>query len=51
MTNFEFEELKKVLKDYPEKNAVLKYIKSKIKCIGCRWNDGLPHGACYSCDD
>ena len=50
MTNRDFDELKKILKDYPEKMAVLKYIKSKNKCIGCRWNDDLPHSACYNCD-
>ena len=51
MTNKNFEELKKILKDYPEKTAVIKYIKLKNKCLDCRWNDGFPHSACYSCDD
>lgn len=51
MTNSEFEELKKLLKGYSNKDEVLQYVKRKCPCIGCGWNDGKPHSACYSCDD
>lgn len=23
----------------------------KRKCDGCPWDDGLPHSACFGCDD
>lgn len=26
-------------------------IRRRSKCDGCQWNDGCPHGACWSCDD
>lgn len=29
---------------------VLNYHK-KTKCDGCEWHDGLPHSACYSCEE
>jgi hypothetical protein len=50
MTNTDYKELVNLLKDYPNKKEVLDYIKSKNRCLGCRWNDGLPHSACYNCD-
>lgn len=50
MTNEEFETLKKLLKDYPNRKEVLDYLKSKNKCLGCEWNDKYPHSACYNCD-
>ena len=51
MTNQEFDNLKEILKDYPYRQEVLKYIKNKDTCIGCPWNDGKPHNYCYSCND
>lgn len=50
MTNQEFKNLKEILKDYPQKQEVLDYIKKHNKCIGCYENDGYPHSACYNCD-
>ena len=29
---------------------VLSYHK-KTKCDGCGWHDGLPHSACYNCEE
>ena len=49
MTNANYRELTILLKDYPNKKEVLDYIKSKDHCLGCHWNDGLPHNACYNC--
>ena len=38
MTNANYRELINLLKDYPNKKEVLDYIKSKNRCLGCRWN-------------
>lgn len=51
MTNEEYEELMDALRDDPRKEETLARIRKKYPCIGCHWNDGLPHSACYSCDD
>lgn len=50
MTNDTYKELVTLLRDYPEKERVLRYIKSKCKCIGCQFNNGRPNSACYNCD-
>lgn len=50
--------LKEIIVTYPEyyneyartHNYKLN-IRRRSKCDGCEWNDGCPHGACWSCDD
>lgn len=26
-------------------------IRETSPCDGCKWNDGIPHSACYGCND
>lgn len=50
MTNEQFQLIKKELKDNPNKNIVLQELKNIFPCLGCQWNDGLRHSACYNCE-
>ena len=53
MTNESFNELKQLLKDYPDRDEakrIIAFIKKKNRCVGCHNNDGLPHSECYDCE-
>lgn len=53
MTNAEFKLLKTRLDEIKSSNKqlVLAEIKKCYPCIGCSWNDGIRHSACWSCGD
>jgi hypothetical protein len=53
MTNAEFNLLKTRLDEIKSTNKplVLDEIKKCYPCIGCCWNDGIQHSACWSCGD
>ena len=53
MNNEQFEDIKKRLTETSSqyKDIVIKELKYIYPCIGCQYNDGLPHSACYNCDD
>ncbi len=59
MTGNEFKQLKAILdakvkegklnsNDMCATLATLKLVYGR--CLDCKWNDGLPHSACYNCD-
>ena len=50
MTNEQFELIKERLENSPNKDIVIAELKKAFPCLGCKWCDGLPHGACYSCE-
>ena len=50
MTNEQFIEIKNALKDNINKDIVLKELRNIYPCVGCHWNDGKPHSACYNCE-
>lgn len=50
ITNEEFNNLKKLLENYQNRDDVLAYLTGHNKCLGCCSNDGLPHTECFNCD-
>lgn len=54
---FTWDSIKQLITKYPEEFEVYALqhkkrlvIREITKCDGCKWNDGLPHSACYNCD-
>lgn len=37
--------------NYAARHSRTLVIRETSPCDGCKWNDGIPHSACYSCND